>query len=645
MSVKDFKEGMIVGAKPFEEVYKKQEAAIRRVSEELNGKLDNIGSVMNTLIDDMNDINRKKLYDLNAAPVDLKSFEQEEKEFIVAGLYTLASQCKSPQTSPFQKAFVRSIQSYLGVKTAQIAIDMSKIASIDSGNKQKAIMLVFMEYLFLEKENFTFLTEYENCFADFSVSEKDREAILQAIDNIYKAVDSLGFIEKYGFVPEVSESNVDQNEPVELEDWEWKDKLLHIPTGKEKKFYGKRISLKTDVHCEGTLVFEKCLVLYNDETEGQIRLEKNAKLTMQSCTILGDITSKSKERKNKCLVQGGFLEINNSYVQNCLQIGDNITYDLNNCIVQYNKLPDLNIELFKGHNSSNSKIENCLVEYLAVDTSNDKLIPSVSFGYPKTVFNSTFRNVSKIITYGNVSMRNCHFENCHTVLENYDGKITDCLFEKCSDVLRLGKDYSQNIKRCQFVSCLGRLISMWGTIEDCEFYNIDTTPTGRSYNFEKSGLYISGGDATKKNHKPSYIRHCLFNGIYHTEIGTGFIECHMAEKFFKTVTGLNIENCTFKNCVTKGSPDYFIFRKNQSSTGGIEIEDNGLFKPVVYIDCNSEKWLENVNKEGNQAENVPIRYETGIGVPIGSRLNDVPVGVPGFTPDFVIIENEGKLDA
>jgi hypothetical protein len=234
MSLKDFEKGMIAGAKPFEDVYGKQEAALRRIAEDFDGRVSEIHKVENSLIDDMDGIKRKELYDLNAPPVDLKSFEQEEKEYLAAGLYTLAAQCKSPAGPlPFQKAFTRSIQGYIGVKAPQAVIDLSKIDSIDSGKKQKAIMQVFMEYLFLEKEDFSFLGEYPDTFKSFSVNETDREAILQVIRTIYQAVDSLGFIEKYGFVPESSDEEtaaIGIAASVELEKLTI-DHIFHIPAG------------------------------------------------------------------------------------------------------------------------------------------------------------------------------------------------------------------------------------------------------------------------------------------------------------------------------------------------------------------------------------------------------------------------------
>jgi hypothetical protein len=65
-------------------------------------------------------------------------------------------------------------------------------------------------------------------------------------------------------------------------------------------------------------------------------------------------------------------------------------------------------------------------------------------------------------------------------------------------------------------------------------------------------------------------------------------------------------------------------------------EDNELIKPIVSIhNCTG---LGNINKEGNKAEKIPIRHETGIGEPIGARLDEATVGVPGYVPNFTMVD-------
>ena len=210
MSKKDFKRGMEAGAKPFEEKFKQVSEAVERVGEGLNQKLDNIKGTMNTVIDDLSSIQKKELYDLSTQ-YDIKELERPDKELLIAGLYTLSAM--SDNLTEYQKAFIRSVQKYIGVKNPQTSVDLSiAIENVENVTTQRAILQAFMEFLYLENENVSFLDDYEELFEFFNVNKKGRESIIDSIQKVYHATGAQGISEKYGYVPEriVESGSVDE---------------------------------------------------------------------------------------------------------------------------------------------------------------------------------------------------------------------------------------------------------------------------------------------------------------------------------------------------------------------------------------------------------------------------------------------------
>ena len=79
MGRKDFQKGMVAGAKPFEEKFRRQGEAIDRVSRKLNERLDAIDEVTDAILDDLSVMEKKRLYDLNTV-VNISELDETEKE-------------------------------------------------------------------------------------------------------------------------------------------------------------------------------------------------------------------------------------------------------------------------------------------------------------------------------------------------------------------------------------------------------------------------------------------------------------------------------------------------------------------------------------------------------------------------------------
>jgi hypothetical protein len=203
-----FMKGMEAGARPFEEKFTKLSETTHQMGKEINSKLDGISGVIDILADDMSDMQKKELYNLNT-PYDLKDdLDDDEKEIVVCSLLYLS---KFTKNNEYQMKFLRSVINYTDMRTPSGDFDIACIENIESIKVQKIIMQTLMEYLYLETEDFSFLERLENVFGYFSVNRKGIQEIEANIETIYRATGKEGLAEKYGFVPveEISIGNVE----------------------------------------------------------------------------------------------------------------------------------------------------------------------------------------------------------------------------------------------------------------------------------------------------------------------------------------------------------------------------------------------------------------------------------------------------
>lgn len=217
MGKKDFEKGMEAGAKPFEEIFQKQSEEVKNLGEKISRGVDSLGEVQDIIIDDMSDIQKKQLYDLNT-PYDMQEdLDEDEKEILGALLLRLSDYTENNE---YQKKFVRSVNSYIGIKNPQMEFDISCLGNIESISAQRIMLQTVMEYLYLAEDNFSFMeTLSEEVFDYFSVNKKEIQKIKGYIETITHAVGKEGIAEKYGFVPEEVNEETQKNisEDVELE--------------------------------------------------------------------------------------------------------------------------------------------------------------------------------------------------------------------------------------------------------------------------------------------------------------------------------------------------------------------------------------------------------------------------------------------
>ena len=686
-----FKKGVEIGAKPFEAKFAQYGEALKHLENNFGAQWNRTKEVADKILNSIEATERERLYGLYAQ-TDIKQLKSEYKEILIAALYTLSTE----SSNELQQSYVRSVKKYLDIKNPQTSFNFAGIENIDSQIAQKAIFQSCVEYLLLGDDGPAFFKEYgENLFSLFVIKEETKEEIWGNVLQIYSATGPLGLSEKYGFVPETPESNIGQNEAVELEDLVI-DNIFHIPTNEEKTFHAKKIRLNADIHCEGKLIFEQCAIIYNgDDIKGRIRLEKNTSLLMSHCTVIGKNNKKRTENPQRCLIEGkdktSSLVIENCLLFDCLSFVHYTETKLTRSVIRYTKLPPHDAYLFDNVYGGDSTIEDCLLEslesekdmltrlstysskfdiisyyfpglnkdsdddafmeYFKVDTKEDveqellktarrlgfnnldELENSFSlrdYSDPllkgiKTISKCTFKNIVACLSVDN-SVTQCQFANCMKIIkqEGVDClNVSDCSFINCADILNASE---LNLKYSQFKNCSGEITEISSrsdqesSILHCRFLHINEGKIRISYGYR----YRS-----KEGNK---ISNCLFDGVLVSE-NISFISAGISKDEGIILT---VDDCEFRHCITENQKGRII--ELESCYQGVFLND----KYATTIEIHNCRGLENVNKEGELTEDVVIQQETSMGQPIGVRLDEATVGVPGFTPDFAIIENESE---
>lgn len=212
MSTKDFKQGMVAGAKPFgdklEQLADASEKAVGNIQEGIGGVKD----VVDAILDDLSVQEKKKIYDLDT-PTGIAELEPEEKEYLLAVLFTIAE--AQNEVTEYQRFYLRALKAYLGVVGIQSGIDLSTIENIESITTQKILLQTVMEFLYLAYQSHDYMRDYADLFDHFSVNRRGIAELQQAIDHMAALLGLEGIACHYSPLAEPTE--VDEEEET-LED-------------------------------------------------------------------------------------------------------------------------------------------------------------------------------------------------------------------------------------------------------------------------------------------------------------------------------------------------------------------------------------------------------------------------------------------
>ena len=656
MSRKSFEAGMEAGAKPFEEKFQKQADAFDKTADRLDGKLDDIKSVTDTLVDDGLARERKEVFGLNTL-FDINNMEDTEKILVVSLLYSLAQRFEA---NDYQRSYIRSVQKYLGLKNIQPADTLTGVENVKDTDSQKAILQVMMEYLFLDGFSFDFLDEeeYEELFDSFNVNRKGFREVENAIENIYQAVGAEGLAEKYGnndAEADESESEGKEKELPKSLDLCVIERELVVHEGETTKFVNKELVFEKSIICAGTVVFENCCIRYNEEGKsGHIVLENNGQLELVNCDVY------CNEYRNEAFIiakEGSTINISKTLFYQCVSFcsGENMSaFSIRDCsfmecwtdfmIVSVNPMAVFVLENSEFFFNTFSKMLVDINNYVSIidtksifkfggkaDISNitvnaayrdvDRKTIKVDI-YP-TLFNSTkdgaivlrnsrFIGAQRITNGKNTEIRNCRFDRC----EHLYGKIFDCCaFVECQHLATAVIYNVDEVVNCVFSSCKAPLFSHLHTIiRKCAFYNVKIDDYPHFIEFS----------ACENRGSPGEICDCVFDGIRIRKNAHGtLIACDASDK--SGLTPAYVKNCKFYNAISDIGPKELIKRTTMVQSGFF----GNKLKPMELVSVSGNIGDLTAVPGTYLGSNPSIPTKDDLNRPIGSgaKLNTEIVGV------------------
>lgn len=211
---KAYMEGMVAGAKPFEDKYEKIGEQIEQVKVDIEQKLKEEYLVQDSINDcfdkRINNFEKKKLFDLNTV-YDIKDEEvlnENEQEYLLAYLMTLSN--KIGIINEKQQQFIFSIANYLELNINSLNVSLEAVENIEKISGQQAFLQTVLEFLFLMEEKFDCLEAFADELSYFSVSPKKCKEIQDKILSVYGIFGTTGIIEKYAYVPTINDDLVNE---------------------------------------------------------------------------------------------------------------------------------------------------------------------------------------------------------------------------------------------------------------------------------------------------------------------------------------------------------------------------------------------------------------------------------------------------
>lgn len=449
---------------------------------------------------------------------------------------------------------------------------------------------------------------------------------------------------------EIQSSNETYFEKISFENMEEEhiNSVLNILPGETKEFKNKNIHISAFINCEGTLVFDHCIIYYNEsQLSDEINLGYSAKLLVtNSCFVCRGfdehhfISTRPYDYSPSKETEIGKISFNNTIFQNCYNFlkVDTLYADLtiSNCIIndcfsefiriEYTEKGSINIHnnvillkkippfiysesALKGnfiHIWSSS--EECIFKNNYIDSVRDfweslyKINNSFDMDYLLSSYNliriygdnTSINNCTFVNTVGSImagSLIETKFERCSgCVYEESPFVIDNCVFTNCRNVIKIWHNRGI-ISNCHFYSCIDNIIysdCSGGeiTIEQCDFINIINNNEYRSSG--RTGASIVLRRSNDYNSKPNYIKNCIFDGVLIKD--SFLIAAEGYSKPYDTVT--NITDCFFRNCRTNRSTGKLI--KEYLQYDSVFHKTKEFHANIIDSSC---KGMDKINKE------------------------------------------------
>lgn len=703
MSAKDFKQGMVAGAKPFgdklDQLADVSESAVSSIQEGLDG----VTEVVNVVLDDLSVQERKRIYDLDQA-TDISSLDDDEKEFLVAVLTELANTI--PDVSDYQKRYLRSICGVANIAAPQTSLNLACIENIENTKTQKILLRHVIEFMFIGDQSYAFLDTYEDTvFCYFSVNAHGISEIKSTIGRIFNALGLEGIVDRYTFSTEYQDADSIEEQleecssyaeeyipdPSTYEEIELTD-ILHVDADDTLVYKYKKIHISAIINVDGTLQFENCIVSFSDKGTTAFCTVKG-ELSFVGCEIISPVdnnthsddvkdalckgvingTQTSKITFENCIVHdaGHFVSTAGALVVNSCSINNPgirfLSIETGKVVEIQNTYFDFDYELclpaMKGVYAAKEIIfaipaataseqgtftfDNCKFA-----TSNiDSLMGIILINAINTsciISNSEFYNFAKAgATVFAPSVMKTRFENCQKVVAD---NIISCYLTGCIGVCIRS---NANIDNCDFDDCKSITLAENGTMKNCRIIRC----RGRVLESAKSQITDcifsnirkwNRGVPTNKiwgkeseGNYPIYLQNSkIISCIFDGVELKDNAFLIVGEKLADSKIPFSVEKCVFRNCYTDRDDKLIIIGREQY---GLVVTKTKSLDPLVSC-TGLDKVMSGTLEADVPVTDSPNSYGivagTAIGAVLAGGLGAVAGSIVGQTVDAIVAETK-----
>lgn len=245
----------------------------------------------------------------------------------------------------------------------------------------------------------------------------------------------------------------------------------HISVGDVRKYKNKIIKFQAELHCEGALKFESCILYYTIGTSNII-LGDRALITIDGCDIEGIDDNNSGESAFIEAQSGALVNFTNCCFKSCALFihGDGVA--INKCaiidpmkkFINCGFLKISHCEFLLHTNREGFIIScrelyflNCEVKGFIKNKGKTPELIRIFTSKPKVkIKNSRFFNIENILFFISckVSVNNSYFWNCGIFdpILDYELEVSDSVFEKCRGIA-LYTNKRSNFSHCRFIDC------------------------------------------------------------------------------------------------------------------------------------------------------------------------------------------------
>ena len=545
MSKKDFKAGMVAGAKPFE-------VKIREVQNANIAALQKLASETSNEVGELIDIAEEHELLLNYKwKQECKLESQAEKSILIGFLIYIIDEISNGEPSSTQKDFLNSIYRYLKLNLNGLFSKKIQISCLSNNNDlafQKLLYLLTCVYFYLENENFGFIEDNPEIFDYFNVSPKDRKDIQDLIAERtgYFDFNSLFAPTEEEIIEDAAQEEDNSaagcNLPEQLAEESF-DELFLVKAGEEMVVHDKKVYIKANFQINGKLTFQNCRMIF-DTGDSQIHVTSTGTLVFENCEFLAQKQiEKYFIQLNDGYESHGKLIFKHCSILNCWMLAgfngcshDDYEIEISKSIIKFSNdfKPTHHSEfkkLFDAHKLSliDSEVEGALSYNTFVSLKASKC---------------KFTNCSEIFdTTGQCEISDSNFYSC----EKLGGPllIANCFFYRCKNIFTLRHSLSSKtiIKESKFEECENQIIDIdcFGSVlvESCEFRNIKQTVSyGNMFSAEPIEAELR-------------IKNCVFDNVSLSEKGAIARNPDSLSKV-KSWSG-SISGCTFNNITRKDS--------------------------------------------------------------------------------------------